>query len=86
MEIKKNVFLSFIVAGKLLPGDYDELKEANSVPPRFGRNWWFWKPDFTKTNIGWSLVWLCFMITYDNHNNIDHSNDGRTQQYEIKDI
>ena len=24
--------------------DYYHLNEANEVPPRYGFNWWFWKP------------------------------------------
>ncbi len=70
MEIKENIFLSLVTAGKI-DGD-EELKEhlaeANGVPPCCNRNWWYWKPTFKKTRIGWEIMWLFVMISYDNHN------------------
>ena len=63
--------LSFVGVGKLEPGieNYEDLVSANEVPPRFGRNWWFWKPKIRWNILGkqntierFGVHWLCFMF------------------------
>ena len=71
MDIYKGeIFINLVTAGKC---DSEELRlhleEVNEVPPKFGRNWWYNVPKFSKVPLGWTLAWLCFMVTYDNYNN-----------------
>lgn len=64
MQLRRNIYLSLIVAGKLDQKDYQHLLEVNEVHPRFGRNWWYNKPKLRKTNLGWSLHIMCFNLDY----------------------
>lgn len=64
--------LSFVIAGTFDYKDkelYKHLEEPNGVPPRFGRNWWYWKPVFKFNLLGkeptvtrFRLIWLCFLF------------------------
>ena len=75
MQLRDGIHLSFVMSGRYIDEeDYNDLKEANPVPPRFGFNWWFWKPVF-KNNFkdarymnGLTLSWLCFILDYTDFN------------------
>ena len=87
MEIKENVYLSLIIAGKLTSEeDRKHFIEFNDTLPCCNRNWWYWKPFYRKTSIGWEIGWLCGMISYDNHNiYMRKYEEQKMAQEEIKD-
>ena len=87
MEIKEDIYISFVIAGKLDPADKEYIEKENKVSTCCGRNWWYWKPFFRKTNIGFDFFWLCFLVSYDNYNKIlrKHRKDQKNQQSIIKD-
>ena len=71
VDIKNNTYLSFVVAGKSEGNVFDQEELESLHRPRFGRNWWFWKPTF-RTNGGrfksWQNTdinshWLCFSLS-----------------------
>jgi hypothetical protein len=70
MEIAKDIYISLVVAGKLDRDIQDDVAEQDAVKPKFGRNWWYTLPNFTKTNIGWDFGWLCFLVSYDNYREV----------------
>jgi len=80
MEITESIFVNIVVAGKYIDKeDKKHLEEANNLPCRFGRSWWYDYPKIIKTGIGWNACMFCFMITYDNYGNIKQkdSNERR---------
>ncbi len=68
----KNKFLSFTKSGKYEDDGEgrEHLISANGVPPKFGFNWWYWKPVYesnSKSNdafVSRNLSWLCFIVDY----------------------
>lgn len=69
MELNK-FHISFIIAGKIESEEsYNNLKEVNEVPPRFGRNWWYWLPKITKRSKEYKTVFaihlFCFSFSID---------------------
>ena len=67
MEIMEDIYVSFIVAGKILDDEqHQHLSEVNDVPPCCGRCWFYGIPNFRFTSIGWDFHWLFFAVTYDN--------------------
>jgi len=76
MELRSGVFVNFIMSGRCkTKEDYAHLKEVNPYPPRFGRNWWTWKP-LLKTNFRlkkdtitlFQFTWFCFTLDYTDFN------------------
>ena len=61
--------LSFVVAGKCeTEEDRKHLAEVNEVPPKFGRNWWYWRPRIRFDPFGkqghvtrFQIKWLCYI-------------------------
>ena len=89
MEIKEDVFLSLIIAGKITDKEQREhLKEVNLIPPCCGRCWWHWLPYYKKTAIGWDAAWLFVLLSYDNYGTMKNiaSKKAKEQLEEIKDI
>ena len=65
---KGEIFLTCIIAGKVgSEDDYKHLENVNKIPPKYGRNWWYDVPKFRKTTTGWEVIFLCFMLSYDNY-------------------
>lgn len=70
MQITKNVFLSFIMAGNSKGNTFEDWELESKHAPKFGRNWWYWKPTYSnnggrfKSNLNTdiSVYWLCFTI------------------------
>ena len=72
MQLAKNVYLSFCLAGKSEGNIFEKWELESNHRPRFGRNWWFWKPSF-RTNGGrfkchentdLNANWLCFNVSF----------------------
>jgi hypothetical protein len=67
MEIVKDVYISFVIAGKVIDEKQRRhLAEVNPEPPCCGRCWFLLFPSFRFTNIGWDFSWLFYNISYDN--------------------
>ena len=62
--------LSFVIAGKVLNEEYRKhLAKVNDVPPKFGRNWWYWRPrtifdPFRRRGSVtiFQIKWLCYLF------------------------
>jgi hypothetical protein len=72
MQLAKNIFISFVVAGKSANEVFEQWELDSPHRPRFGRNWWFWLPSL-KTNGGRfrchentdiNFHWLCCSISF----------------------
>ena len=71
MQLFNGVFLSLVTAGSSKDSVFEEWEISAPERPRFGRNWWFWKPTF-KTNGGHfksyentdvGIQFLCFSLS-----------------------
>lgn len=79
MQVKYKTYLNFIVSGRYeLEEDEEHLKLVNPVPPKYGFNWWFSKPNFyfdlnnTKgTTTVFEISFLCFKCYLDNYKRLD---------------
>lgn len=72
IQLCKNVYISFGAAGKTTNEVFEQWELDSPTRPRFGRNWWFWKPTF-RTNGGRfksyqntdiNFHWLCFYASF----------------------
>lgn len=73
MRLFKNVFLDFVAAGSSNGSVFEQWELASKARPRFGRNWWYWLPDFSTnggkfksdecTDINFSWFCFCFSLT-----------------------
>ena len=66
----KNIYFGLVLAGKTKNEVFEQWELDAPTRPRFGRNWWFWKPTF-KTNGGKfrlhettdiNFHWLCLAM------------------------
>jgi len=72
MQISKNIFASFVVAGKSTNEIFEQWELDAHTRPRFGRNWWYWWPSLCSNggrfrsceNTDINFHWLCFCISF----------------------
>ena len=72
MQIRKNIFLSFVLAGSSKGSTFEQYEIDAETRPRFGRNWWYWLPSLTNNggrfksheNTDINFHWLCFGILF----------------------
>lgn len=74
IQLTKNTFLSFGVAGKTTNEVFEQWELDAPFRPKFGRNWWFWKPTIhankgyfrshqtTDVNFYWLCFYACFTV------------------------
>lgn len=70
MQITKHLFFNFVMAGSSKGNTFEQYEIDAVTRPRFGRNWWYWKPAFTDNggrfrsneNTDVSIYWLCFTV------------------------
>ncbi len=71
MQVAKNIFISLVMAGPSKDSVFEQWELDSESAPRFGRNWWFWKPALKSnggkfkadenTDVG--VMWLCFSLS-----------------------
>jgi hypothetical protein len=71
MQITDYTFISLVMAGSSKGTKFEQWELDAKSRPRFGRNWWLWRPNFKSnggkfkqwenTDIG--LQWLCFSLS-----------------------
>lgn len=72
IQLAKNIFISFGAAGKTTNEVFEQWELDAPTRPRFGRNWWFWKPTFrtnggrfkSHQNTDINFHWLCFYASF----------------------
>ena len=71
MQITKNIFISFVMAGSSKNSIFEPWELETNHPPQYGRNWWFWVPSLSTNggrfkadeNTDINLRWLCYSIS-----------------------
>jgi hypothetical protein len=71
MRLSKYLYLSFVMAGSSKGGVFEQWELESEHRPRFGRNWWYWKPSLTNNggnfkknrNTDISFYWFCFVFS-----------------------
>jgi hypothetical protein len=66
-EITRNIFIGATLAGKTTNEVFEQWEIDAPTRPRFGRNWWYWKPTFRTNGGGFkpylntdiNFHWLC---------------------------
>lgn len=72
ITLTKNVHICFGTAGKTTNEVFEQWELDAPTRPRFGRNWWFWKPTFrtnggrfkSHQNTDINFHWLCFYASF----------------------
>jgi hypothetical protein len=72
MPLTKNIHICFGAAGKTTNEVFEQWELDAPTRPRFGRNWWFWKPTFrtnggrfkSHQNTDINFHWLCFHASF----------------------
>jgi len=69
-QLTKNIWVGALLAGSSENETFEQWELDAPTRPRFGRNWWFWKPTFNTNggrlrsyeNTDMSFHWLCFTM------------------------
>ena len=71
IKLTEHIYFCFVLAGKTTNEIFEQWELDAPTRPRFGRNWWFWKPSL-RTNGGRfrsyentdiNFHWLCASIS-----------------------
>ena len=71
MKIFNTTYISFVTAAKSTNEVFEQWELDAPTRPRFGRNWWYWKPTFSYNggkfrryeNTDIQFHWLCFCVS-----------------------